>query len=193
MLILSTYRVVLHPSYLQKVFSFIIFIKERYSLRFSSEKSRAPGGAPWAELKSDEHLSADRQQNRDIWCHFTYHLQFWIMTGIFYSWDCSIFQYQRCANQRRTVVYKTFVNKHTWETPCCPEKQTGSTVHVTLGSSGSWTRLSFPYNEKYTSLDTFFPSESRAVQLNEARWWACTCTRAGRCVQGRILPGEMSI
>lgn len=29
MLILSTYRVVLHPSYLQKVFSFIIFIKER--------------------------------------------------------------------------------------------------------------------------------------------------------------------
>ncbi len=31
MLILSPYRVVLHPSYLQKVFSFIIFIKERYS------------------------------------------------------------------------------------------------------------------------------------------------------------------
>ncbi len=29
MLILSTYRVVLQPSYLQKVFSFIIFIKER--------------------------------------------------------------------------------------------------------------------------------------------------------------------
>ncbi len=90
MLILSTYRVVLHPSYLQKVFYFIIFIKERYSFTILSEKSRAPGGTPWAELKSDEHLSADRQQNTDIWWRFTYHLQFWIMTGIFYSWDCSI-------------------------------------------------------------------------------------------------------
>ncbi len=46
MLILSTYRVVLHPSYLQKVFSFIIFIKERYSFTILSEKSRAPGCAP---------------------------------------------------------------------------------------------------------------------------------------------------
>ncbi len=59
MLILSTFRVVLHPSYLQKVFSFIIFIKERYSFTILSEKSRAPGGgAPWAELKRDEYLSA---------------------------------------------------------------------------------------------------------------------------------------
>ncbi len=48
-----------------------------------SEKSWAPGGTSWAELKSDEHLSADRQQNTDIWCRFTYRLQFWIMTGIF--------------------------------------------------------------------------------------------------------------
>ncbi len=63
-----------------------------------SEKSRAPGGTPWAELKSDEHLSADRQQNTDIWCRFTYHLQFWIMTGIFYSWDAPSFSIKRCAN-----------------------------------------------------------------------------------------------
>ncbi len=77
MLILSTYRVVLHPSYLQKVFSFIIFIKERYRFTILSEKSRAPWrravwaelksegvswaelkseGVLWAELKSDEHL-----------------------------------------------------------------------------------------------------------------------------------------
>ncbi len=46
MLILSTYRVVLHPSYLQKVFSFIIFIKERYRFTILSEKNRAPGGVP---------------------------------------------------------------------------------------------------------------------------------------------------
>ncbi len=30
-------------------------------------------------------------------------------------------------------------------------------------SSGSWTRLSFPHIQKHTSLETFFPSESRAV------------------------------
>ncbi len=36
-----------------------------------SENSRVPEGVPWAELKSDEHLSADCQQNSDIWCCFT--------------------------------------------------------------------------------------------------------------------------
>ncbi len=59
MLILSAYRVVLHPSSLQKVFSFIIFIKERNSFTILSKKSSAPGGGvPWAELKSDKYLSA---------------------------------------------------------------------------------------------------------------------------------------
>ncbi len=53
MLVLSTYRVVLHPSYLRKVFNFIIFIKERYSFTILFEKSRAPGGVSWAELKSE--------------------------------------------------------------------------------------------------------------------------------------------
>ncbi len=75
MLILSTYRVVLHPSYLQKVFSFIIFIKERYSFTILSKNSQAPGGAPWAELMIDEHSRVDCQQNTDIWCCFTYHQQ----------------------------------------------------------------------------------------------------------------------
>ncbi len=66
MLILSTYKVALHPSYLKRVFSFIIIIKERYSFTILSKNSPAPRGVPWAELKSDEHLSADCQQNTDI-------------------------------------------------------------------------------------------------------------------------------
>ncbi len=33
----------------------------------SPQKSRAAGDTPWAELKSDEHLSADREQNTDTW------------------------------------------------------------------------------------------------------------------------------
>ncbi len=120
MLILSTYRVVLHPSYLQKVFSCIIFLKERYSFMvLSPQKSRAAGDTPWAELKSDEHLSADHEQNTDTWCGFTYRLQFRIMIGIFYSWDRSIFQYQTMCKSsiELGLVYKTFINKHTWETP----------------------------------------------------------------------------
>ncbi len=59
MLILSTCRVVLHPLDLQRVFSFIRFIKERYSFTILSKNSRARGGAVWAELKSDELLSTD--------------------------------------------------------------------------------------------------------------------------------------
>uniref|UniRef100_A0A673M8J4 Myosin IXB n=1 Tax=Sinocyclocheilus rhinocerous TaxID=307959 RepID=A0A673M8J4_9TELE len=58
-LILSTYGVVLHPSHIQRVFSFIRFIKERYSFTILSKNSRAPGGVPWAELKSHEHLRID--------------------------------------------------------------------------------------------------------------------------------------
>ncbi len=37
-----TYRVVLHPSYLRKVFSFIRYIKDRYSFKFLSETSQTP-------------------------------------------------------------------------------------------------------------------------------------------------------
>ncbi len=62
MLILSTYRVILHPSYLQWVCSFIIFIKERYSCTILSENRRE--SAPWAELKSHEHMSANCQQSQ---------------------------------------------------------------------------------------------------------------------------------
>ncbi len=132
----------------------------------------------------------------DIWCRFTYRLQFWIMTGIFYSWDRSIFQYQTMCKSsiELGLVYKTFIIKHAWETPLLPrKKQNASTVYVTLGSSGSWTRLCFPYNQKHTSLETFFLSKSCPVLPNEAHWWARSSSRSGRCVHGCVLPGEMPI
>ncbi len=57
MLILSTYRVVLHPSYLQNFFSFIIFIKERQFYNFLRNKAElleaTVGGAKeWRALKA---------------------------------------------------------------------------------------------------------------------------------------------
>ncbi len=44
------------------------------------------------------------------------------MTGNFYSSDCSIFQYQMMCKSsiELGLVYKTFVNKHIWETPLLP-------------------------------------------------------------------------
>ncbi len=67
---LTTYRIVLHSSYLQKVFSFIIvlsyFIIFIYSSTILPKKCQAPGGTPWAELNSDDYSSADYQQNRHM-------------------------------------------------------------------------------------------------------------------------------
>ncbi len=115
-----------------------------------SEKSWAPGGTSWAELKSDEHLSADRQQNTDIWCRFTYRLQFWIMTGIFYSWDLSIFQHQTMCNSsvELGLVYKTFINKHTCETPLLPRKTNCIHCSHNAGFFRKMNKVIFPFQPK---------------------------------------------
>ncbi len=73
--------------------------------------------------------------------------------------------------QIQGLVYKTFVNKHTWETPLLPRK---NKLHP-LFNAGFFgklkvIRLSFPHNQKHTSLETFFLSEPCAVQPNGARW-----------------------
>ncbi len=88
------------------------------------KKSRVPGGVPWAKLNIDKHLHADCQLNTDIWCRFTSCLLFWIMTGIFYSWDRSICHYlMMCKSSVKLgLVSKTFINKHTCKLRCCPGK-----------------------------------------------------------------------
>ncbi len=69
------------------------------------------------------------------------------------------------------LVYKTFVNKHTHETPLLPRK---NKLHPLFTERGVLWEAEQGYlshtTKKHTSLETFFPSESRAaVQLNEAR------------------------
>ncbi len=64
----------------------------------------------------------------NMWCRFTYRLQFWIMTGILYSCHRSIFEYQTMCKSSVEVglVYKTFANKHTrqWSpVQCCVMKR----------------------------------------------------------------------
>ncbi len=71
----------------------------------------------------------------------------------------------------RVVVHPSYLQKkvcqqiHLRGSVAAPEKQTASTVRLTLGSSGSWTRLSFPHNQKHRSLETFVLSESWVLQL----------------------------
>ncbi len=90
------------------------------------------------------------------------------------------------------LVYKTFVNKTLENLHCCPGKT--NYIHCSHNGGfvlGSWTRLSFPHNQKHTSLETFFPSESRAASLPiEAHWWARSRSHSGRCVHGRVLSGR---
>ncbi len=195
MLILSTYRVVLHPSYLQKGFSFIIFIKERYSFTILSEKSRAPGGVSWAELKSDEHLSADRQPNTDIWCRFTYHVQFWIMTGIFIAGTAPSFIIKRCANSASN--WALFINVHQQthlrNSVAAPEKTDCIHCLRNAGFFGKLNKVIFPSQPKTHFSRDILPER---VPCSAAEWSAlmgALSLSSGRCVHGRALPGEMPI
>ncbi len=152
-------------------------------------------GVPWAELKIDKHLRTDCQQNTDIWCHFTYNLQFWIMTGIFYSGAHSIFQYQTIckSNVELGLVYKTFINIHTCETPLLPRKMNCIHCSRNAGFFGKLNKVIFPLQPK-THLFGEILLEQVACRLpNEEHWWACSCSCFGRCVCGHALPGEMPI
>ncbi len=85
--------------------------------------------------------------------------------GSFIAETAPSFSIKRYANTVLIwALFKKLSSTNTIEKlRCSPEKQTASTFYITLGSSGSWTRFSFPHNQKHTSLETFFPSESRAA------------------------------
>ncbi len=135
------------------------------------------------------------QKKTDIWCHFTYRLQFWIMTGIFIAGTAPSFSIKRCANPASNwALFIKSSSTNTLEKLCSQKINCiHCSVHITLCYFGKLNRVSFPSQPKHTSLEIFFPSESRAVQLDEARWWLRSCSRACRCLHRRILPGEMPI
>ncbi len=164
MLILSTYRVVLHPSYLQKVFSFIIFIKERYSFTVLSEKSRALGGAPWAELKSDEHLRQSRtKQSFDVVSLTVCSSESW--PGSFIAGTAPSFSIKRCANPASN--WAAFIKLSLRNSVAAPEKQTAFTVHVTLGSFGKLNKVIFPSQPKTHFFRDILPER---VPCSAAGW-----------------------
>ncbi len=97
--------------------------------------------------------------------------QFWIMTRIFYSWDAPSFSIKWCANpvSNWALFIKRSSTKHLRNSIAAPEKQTISTVHVTVGSFGKLNKVIFSSHQKHTSLETFFPRESRAASLRLKR------------------------
>ncbi len=137
-----------------------------YDSFWKKPRWRSMGGAKdWRAL---EHFTSKTQT-----CRFTYRLQFWIMTGIFYSWDCSMFQYQtmRKSTVELSLVYKTFINKHTWETPLLPWKNKLNCLR-NAGFFGKLNKVIFPSQTK-----TYFFRDILPVQQ---------CSRM-KCVDGRAL------
>ncbi len=96
------------------------------------------------------------------------------MTGIFYSWDCSIFQYQTMCKSsvELGLVYKTFVNKHTWETLLLPGKTNCFHCLRNAGFFGKLNKVIVPSQPKTHFFRDILPERVRPVQLNEMRWWA---------------------
>ncbi len=69
-------------------------------------------------------------------------------TGSFIAGTAPPFSIKRCVNPASNwALFIKHSPTNTLEKLCsCPEQQTASTVYVTLGSSWSWTRLSFPHS-----------------------------------------------
>ncbi len=93
----------------------------------------------WAELKSDEHLRRSPTKQRHL---MPFHLPSAILNhdlDIFIAGTAPSFSIKRCANPASNwaLFIQRLSTKHLRNSVAAPEKQTISTVHVTLDSSGS--------------------------------------------------------
>ncbi len=70
------------------------------------------------------------------------------------------------------LVYKTFINKTLEKLHCCPGKT--NYIHCSRNAGLFWEAEQgyLSLNQKHSSLETFFPSESRAALPDEACWLA---------------------
>ncbi len=137
MLILSTYRVVLHPSYLQKVFSFIIFIKKDTDLRFSQKKAElleachVGGAKEWRALAP----IANKTQTFDAVSLTICSSESW--PGSFIAGTAPSFSIKRCANPASNwAVFIKRSSQNTWETPLLPRKT--NYIHCSRNGGFFW-------------------------------------------------------
>ncbi len=96
------------------------------------------------------------QQNTGIWCSFTYRLHFRIMTGIFYRWDHSIFQYQTMCKSSIELVLFIKHSSPKWQEQtntraklCCfPGKTNCIHCSCNTGFFGKLNKVIFPSQPK---------------------------------------------
>ncbi len=91
------------------------------------------------------------------------------MTGIFYSWDCSVFQYQTMCKSsvELGLIYKTLVNKHTCETPLLPRKTNCIHCLRNAGFFGKLNKVIFPLQPKTHFFRDILPER---VLFSAAEW-----------------------
>ncbi len=99
-----------------------------------------------------------------------------IMTGVFYRWDSSIFQYQTMCKSStelgriKHVTEITGTNKHLWNC-CCPGKFNCIHCSHNVGFFGKLNKVIFPSHPK-TLLESHF-SWASSVQRCRWCWWEC--------------------
>ncbi len=126
---------------------------------------RAVGGA-----KEWQALERNHQQNRHL-------MPFHLLSAVLnhdrdiYSWDCSIFQYQTMCKSsvELGLVYKTFVNKHIWETPLLPGKTNCIHRLRNAGFFGKLNNVIFPSQPKTHFFRDILPE---LVPCSSAAGWS---------------------
>ncbi len=113
--------------------------------------------------------------------------------GSFIAGTAPSFSIKRCANPASNwaLFIKRSSTKHLRNSIAAPEKQTISTVHVTLGCFGKLNKVIFPSQPKTHFFRDVLPER---VPCSATDWSVLIgCSRSGRCVHGCVLPGEMPI
>ncbi len=161
MLILSNYKVALHPSYLKKIFSFIIFIKERYRFKIL-------WGTLWAELKSDEHLRADHQQNKTFYSVSLTVCSYESWPGSFIAGTAPSFGIKRYANPASNWALFIKVRQQTqvWNS-LLPRKTNCIHSSCNSGLFGKLNKDIFPFQPKTHFFGDIFPGQGPCIAV---RW-----------------------
>ncbi len=122
------------------------------------------------ELKSDKHLSAITNKT-DIWCRFTYCLQFWIMTGYFIAGTAPSFSIKRCANPASN--WALFIKRSSTNTfeklRCCPGKTNCIHRLRNAGFFGKLNNVIFPSQPKTHFFRDILPE---LVPCSSAAGWS---------------------
>ncbi len=125
----------------------------------------------WAELKSDEHLlRLPTKQSFDAVSLTICSSESW--PGSFIAGTAPSFSIKRCANPASNwaLFIKRSSTKHLRNSIAAPEKQTISTVHVTVGCFGKLNKVIFPSQPKTHFFRDILPERGPCCQ--PADWTA---------------------